>query len=216
MTKLSCRLSAIAIFVSSITFTFIGIVAAHSDDGHTPNEHAQNHLHHHHHGHRHQQHQHRELTVIRTCGTPDPTDKETARAEAAIQKWKDEAPISASSDIEVQTYVHIIHPDGSDPSENEVYGNVQAQLDVLDAAFPGYKFMLIDTTVTGNDDWWNARPGSNEQTAMKNDLRQGDSATLNIYYNSPLNQDGGPGLLGYATFPWEYDDVPKDDGVGEQ
>ena len=50
---------------------------------------------------------------------------------------------------------------------------------------------------------------------MKNELRQGDSATLNIYYNSPLFEDGSSGLLGYAAFPWDYDDDPKDDGVGE-
>lgn len=206
--------SAIVIFVNRI------IVAAHRD-GHTPNSQSRNRRHnrrhHHHNGHHH--HQSRQLTGIKSkrCGTPDPTDEDRARARVAIQEWKDQGTISSLSDIEIQTYVHIIHPDGSDPNKtNEVFGNVQAQLNVVNAAFSGYEFVLVNTTVTANSTWWNARYGSDEQTAMKNELRKGNSATLNIYYNECRRDEGGGTLLGYATFPSDYDNDPKDDGVGEQ
>ncbi|GAX20209.1 pappalysin-2 [Fistulifera solaris] len=44
--------------------------------------------------------------------------------------------------------------------------------------------------------------------AMKEALRKGDERVLNVYYtNLPGN------TLGYATFPWDYDSFPKDDGV---
>ena len=100
---------------------------------------------------------------------------------------------------------------------NEVFGNVQAQLDVVNAAFSGYNFVLVNTTVTANSAWWNASDGSDEQTAMKNELRKGNSATLNIYYNECRLPEGYDGtLLGYATFPWDYEEYPKDDGLGEQ
>jgi len=49
-------------------------------------------------------------------------------------------------------------------------------------------------------------------TRKKRKLRVGDETILNIYYTRPK---GLPfmNLLGYATFPWDYDDNPEQDGV---
>lgn len=47
---------------------------------------------------------------------------------------------------------------------------------------------------------------------MKGNLRNGDAATLNIY-TVGFNNDGNRGLLGYATFPADYDSKPTNDGV---
>lgn len=47
---------------------------------------------------------------------------------------------------------------------------------------------------------------------MKNALRVGDAATLNIY-SVGFQTGTGDGLLGYATFPDTYTAAPKDDGV---
>jgi hypothetical protein len=104
-------------------------------------------------------------------------------------------------DIIVPTYVHIIYPDGSDPTVNEVYDNAQAQIDVINDAFMGYTFDLVETTLTQNSEWWTAEASSSVDLEMKRALRQGDSTTLNIYYNTPTDEDGNV-LLGYAYFPW--------------
>lgn len=46
---------------------------------------------------------------------------------------------------------------------------------------------------------------------MKNQLRQGSVSTLNIYSVSFNNVN--PRLLGYATFPWDYSNNPRKDGI---
>lgn len=47
---------------------------------------------------------------------------------------------------------------------------------------------------------------------MKQNLRQGGPKDLNVYFKTPNAAFTGV-LLGYATFPWEYDGSPSDDGV---
>lgn len=47
---------------------------------------------------------------------------------------------------------------------------------------------------------------------MKEALRQGDEATLNVYTVGFTSGDNA-GLLGYSTFPSDYESAPTDDGV---
>ena len=174
---------------------------------------AHSHSHHNHNHHNHH-HDHRGLKGgLRNCGTPQPTEEDDALAAVAIKHYI-QHNVQFVEDIIVPTYVHIIYPDGSDPTVNEAYGNVQAQIDVINDAFTGYTFDLVETTLTQNSEWWTAEASSSVDLEMKRALRQGDSTTLNIYYNTPskdLNEDEY--LLGYATFPWWFNDWPGDDGV---
>lgn len=47
---------------------------------------------------------------------------------------------------------------------------------------------------------------------MKSSLRQGGAADLNLYSVGFTSGDSA-GLLGYSTFPWDYESNPSDDGV---
>jgi hypothetical protein len=51
-------------------------------------------------------------------------------------------------------------------------------------------------------------PGSSVERSAKSALRQGTAADLNIYTCNP-----GGGLLGWATFPWDYSRSPSQDGI---
>ena len=47
---------------------------------------------------------------------------------------------------------------------------------------------------------------------MKSTLREGTEADLNVY-TVGFTSGSGAGLLGYATFPSDYESAPEDDGV---
>jgi hypothetical protein len=110
--------------------------------------------------------------------------------------------------VTVDVYVHVI-TDGNGsgaPSGSQL----SAQMSVLNAAYQadGFSFNVIGTDVTANSAWYTATPGTTAETQMKTALRQGDASDLNIYYNNM-----GGGLLGWATFPSNYNSNPSRDGV---
>ena len=70
---------------------------------------------------------------------------------------------------------------------------------------------MAATDFRDNDYWFNNMHLSSVESAAKATLREpsSDAATLNIYSANLL----GENLLGYATFPWWYQDDPINDGV---
>lgn len=91
---------------------------------------------------------------------------------------------------------------------------VNDQMAVLNAAYSNisfntFTFVLAGVKRTANNAWsTNLAPGSTQEAAMKNTLRQGGASDLNIYTASL-----GQNLLGWATFPTSYARSPKYDGV---
>ncbi len=87
---------------------------------------------------------------------------------------------------------------------------IASQIAILNNAYvsSGFTFNLVGTTVTANDAWYTAGPGTTAERQMKQALRIGSAATLNIYSSNP-----GGGLLGWATFPSDYQRSPSNDGV---
>lgn len=138
------------------------------------------------------------------CSTPEPDAATIAAAEAAISV----APPPIGADATIPVYVHIIRT--SSGTGGATMTQVNNQLNVLNNAYAsgGFSFALAGTTTTNNSSWYTAGYGSTAERQMKTALRRGGSETLNIY----LNNMGG-GLLGWATFPWDYTRSPAMDGV---
>jgi hypothetical protein len=110
----------------------------------------------------------------------------------------------------IDVYFHVIN-NGTGISNGDVPDTAIAdQIDVLNRAYAGtgWQFVLISTTRNTNAAWYTAGYGSAEETALKNALRQGTADDLNIYTNNMGND-----LLGWATFPSDYNTDPKRDGV---
>jgi hypothetical protein len=108
----------------------------------------------------------------------------------------------------VNVYFHVIT--NSSGAGNVSDQQINAQINVLNSAFApwGYSFSLASVDRTANDSWYTMGHGSSAEQQAKNALRQGSADDLNVY-----TANLGGGLLGWATFPWEYAANPKDDGV---
>lgn len=75
------------------------------------------------------------------------------------------------------------------------------------------KFSLAGTTRTVNPTWFKTlAPDTALQATVKQQLRQGGAAALNIY-STGFVSGSAAGLLGYGTYPSAYSANPKDDGV---
>ena len=139
------------------------------------------------------------------CGTPHP-DPETVRlVEDYSLRFR--GVLAERTGGNIPTYVHIItNSAGAGGATSQQVAN---QMKVLNDAFNqwGHSFTLVSTDTTANNSWYTCSGGSCE-TAMKTALHKGGKNDLNIY----LNNMGG-GLLGWATFPWQYASAPTMDGV---
>lgn len=75
----------------------------------------------------------------------------------------------------------------------------------------GIRFELRPISVSRNDRWFHATPGSRADREMHRKLHRGERRSLNIYLND-VNFDGGA-LLGIARFPWLAGSYPLLDGI---
>ena len=73
------------------------------------------------------------------------------------------------------------------------------QIDVMNQAYApsGFKFNLLDTDFSANDDWAVATQASPAELEMKKALHRGSYSNLNLYFLSDLGDD----LLGFCYFP---------------
>jgi pregnancy-associated plasma protein-A len=144
------------------------------------------------------------------CATKEPDENERGRIDQALHNFHDlrqAAGVLAGPAATIQTYVHVIVDSSSgNVSDSDIAG----QINVLNAAYlgAGFQFTLAGTDRTTNAAWFTMSPGSAEEKAAKTALRRGTAADLNLYTANP-----GGGLLGWATFPSDYDRNPKMDGV---
>lgn len=75
----------------------------------------------------------------------------------------------------------------------------------------GIGFRLASITISRNDRWFHATPGSAAEMQMERRLHRGLGRTLNIYLNGV--HDRGALVLGHARFPWQYARAPRLDGI---
>lgn len=145
----------------------------------------------------------------RKCGMTEVFDSTILQ----LQSEKDRRSVLLSLDRKsinkvVPVYFHVIT---SSLHEGFISGNdIQLQIAVLNTAYSngGWIFELISIDYTIHDDWFIMVPTSHAEFLMKSSLRKGGSQSLNIYTLCP-----GHDLLGWSSFPWNYESDRLNDGV---
>ena len=169
-------------------------------------------------------------TVPATDVKKDPhhfTDAQVAAMEREFQAARDK--LGSDLDLEdikdpinIEVYMHIVREDLTVEGGNVPRKWLRAQMKYFNHSFRGhghgaegartpFKFDLAGVDRTTNQDWFLHADQPAVEREMKTALRQPGSTaeTLNVYYTNLINV----GLLGYATFPSDYDDDPVLDGV---
>lgn len=114
----------------------------------------------------------------------------------------------AAQNITIPVVFHVI-TDGEKGNVSDA--DIGKQMDVLNQDYKDYGFAFTrnSTNRVNNATWFSgASYGGDVVYEMKTALRQGGADTLNVY-----TVDFQDGVLGFATFPWDYEDSPKEDGI---
>jgi len=146
------------------------------------------------------------------CSTRDMDEVEAAAIETEVGEYMSRLegnrydPMVTGANIGV--YVHIITDSNGNGAPTSKM--VSDQIAVLNAAYGtwGYSFSVLGTDTTANSTWYTMTPNSTAETQAKTALRKGTAQHLNMYFANI-----GQGLLGWATFPSDYNSKPKMDGV---
>jgi Pregnancy-associated plasma protein-A len=152
------------------------------------------------------------------CGTKHP-DEGTARLiddandRFKAQRKADTGSAERTGTVNVNVYFHVIT--NTSGAGNVTDARIAQQIQVMNDSFGTatggantlYRFTLVSTDRTANNTWYTCTGGTCEQQ-MKTALHKGGAADLNFYTNGM-----GGGLLGWATFPWQYASAPLMDGV---
>jgi hypothetical protein len=148
----------------------------------------------------------------RTCATRDPSDAEIAAVEAALARQRP----SRKDQIVIPVAFHVINAGSGLANGDVTDGMIRNQVRVLNESFNGmtggaasaYRFELVWVDRTTNLEWFDMGYGSQAEKEAKEALRVGGPETLNVY-----TANLGGNLLGWATFPFSYDNNPLRDGV---
>ncbi|KAI1097983.1 Metalloprotease [Jackrogersella minutella] len=138
------------------------------------------------------------VNVTKLCGTPEPTESQLAAAQAMYVKEKEDREnglFRALASISVNTYFHVVASSESLDDGYLTQTMIDDQLAVLNSDYAPHaiSFNLVSTDWTVDANW--ATDGN--ELAMKQALRKGTYADLNVYFLGSL----GDGLLGYCYFP---------------
>jgi hypothetical protein len=160
--------------------------------------------------------EHSRMAGVERCSSAHPTLAEMWQDEENLKSWRQRAGCTLEScpplEAEQQTTISVIwhNLQASDGTGGLTEAEILSSMNVLNDAFrnTSFSFNLTETITTAKDYYYYAPYGSAGISEMKNSLRKGDVATLNVYSNIQLD-----GTLGWATFPFLYIFAPKADGV---
>ncbi|KAG6850309.1 hypothetical protein H0H93_015251 [Arthromyces matolae] len=147
------------------------------------------------------------------CGVSISEERRTSAEKSFKSSRVATGDTTAKAKIDV--HFHVVMANNTYEGGNVPQSQIEDQMTVLNKDYgkSGISFNLANVTRIISKDWFEkVGPDSTENTALKSVFRMGNESTLNIYTVGFVHIDT-PGLLGYATFPFDYKSNPLDDGV---
>ena len=149
----------------------------------------------------------------RNCGTIDGTENDIIAVAEAMTNWSgNNTRTKRRPTVNIQTYWNTITK-GDDDEGSISNGKIAESISILNAAFkPYFTFTLVESVEENNASYWGIDKG--EDRLMKNALRKGNCAALNIYSTNISSRK-----IGWATYPnscasnTAYDGVIIDSGT---
>jgi hypothetical protein len=157
------------------------------------------------------------------CATKPVDTIKAAELQAELIRFLDSRGLTdealaatAAGSITIPVHVHVIRKGTGSANGDVPLSRIQAQVAVLNDSYSGvsggvntpFRFTLASVDRRTSSAWYAMSPGSAAEAQAKAALRVGGPGDLNLYTANP-----GGGLLGWATFPWDYASEPSDDGV---
>lgn len=152
---------------------------------------------------------------MRGCGSLiDAVQQSVLEQKFRAMRSKSRAPSGPIPAINV--FFHVVQANETEAGGAVQDVTIQNQMSVINKAYEptGFQFNLVEVDRSTNPQWFSqAGPSSPEiQSSMKMSSHKGGPGDLNVW---TVGFENGPdsGLLGYATFPHEYQQGPQNDGV---
>jgi hypothetical protein len=154
------------------------------------------------------------------CGTRHVDEIEAEELQRQLEQFlttrRDSWASRSAGSMPIPVHVHVLNSGAGIENGDIPDSQINAQILVLNEAFGGltggvntpFRFVLQDITRTTNTSWFTMSKGSMAEHEAKGALRRGGPDALNLYTANP-----GGGILGWATFPWDYIGNASDDGV---
>jgi hypothetical protein len=144
------------------------------------------------------------------CGTRPVTAQEAEEIDQVLGIGRASLNAVQATGGKVDVYFHVINKGSGIENGDVPPQQIDDQISVMNASYAatGWSFHLVGVDRTTNATWYTMSPGSQAEKQAKSALRRGTAKDLNLYSANP-----GGGLLGWATFPWDYNKNPINDGV---
>lgn len=154
-----------------------------------------------------------ELQHRRACGT----HISAARKASSEKRFQSHRLPAAHPDAKatLDVYFHVVYANETYEGGYLTDEQLEQQIQVMNGDYEktGISWNLVNVSRIENADWFaKVAPESSEEAEMKQTYRFGNASALNIWTVGFLEGEGA-GLLGYATFPSDYESAPEQDGV---
>lgn len=155
----------------------------------------------------------RDIPRHRGCGTEISAERRTA-AESRFKAHRVPAGRENATAV-IDVFFHVFYANETADAGYVSDEVINRQLEVLnnDYSATGLSFNLVQVDRYQDEDvFLRLGPETVAERTVKREYRQGNGSTLNIY-TVGFMKGSGKGLLGFATFPFDYESKPHMDGI---